>query len=193
MLGQIRELLFVVVAALAVAACGPGRGNLWKKVDPQPFDRELVASEIEQDAQLPLLGLPFRDTLTLQCLKDGAIRLVLSDLSAPVPTTTDPQLVWQPPPVRDMTYVIDWGPTQAITFTREYFDRGLGGGLSYRYVANERVEPRLVPALQAMSRGRSMRRFDMARKPKYALSPKIGAFIQVCHGERRADAEHQTG
>lgn len=179
-------LLVAILTSALLASC-VSRSNPWKSFAPERHDREHVASEIRQNARRPLIGLPFADTLTVQCLKNGTVRMVL-DLSGPVPHTNNPQHVWQPPPVRDMTFRINRGKTQAVTFNREFFDHGLGGGLSYRYVADERSEPRLLAALDAMSRGRSMRRFDMVREPKYVLSPAIGKFVAACHRSARAQS-----
>ncbi len=161
-----------------LAGCAP-QSAPWTRSAPDPHDREAVALEIRQNAQPPLIGLAHPDTLTVQCLRTGAVRMVI-DWRQAMPTTDNPEHAWQPSLARDMTYRINRRAPQTLTFTLEIFERG-NGQLSYRYVADERSEPRLLEALDAMSRGRSMRRFDVIREPRYILSPELGEFVAACH------------
>lgn len=178
-------LVLTILASAFPASCAP-RSAPWKSYAPESHDLGHIASELKQAARPPLIGLPIPDTLAVQCLRSGAVRMVL-DWGAQVPQTNNPEHEWQPPPVREMPFRIDWGPTQTLAFNREIFEHWSGAGrLSYRYVADERSEPRLLKTLDAMSHGRSLRRFDVIRKPKYSLGPEIGEFVAACRRSARA-------
>ena len=180
-------LLLTTLTSALLASCAP-RSTPWKSYVPERHDREHVASELKQAARPPLIGLPHPDTLTVQCLRSGSVRMVL-DWGAQVPQTNNPEHEWQPPAVLDMPFQIDWGPNQTLTFNREIFEHWSGAGrLNYRYVADERSEPRLLETLDAMSHGRSMRRFGVIREPKYFLGPEIGEFVAACRRLARAQS-----
>lgn len=175
-----------ILTGALLASCEPHSAP-WKSSTPDPHDRERVAFEIRQNARPPLIGLAHPDTLTVQCLKSGSVRMVL-DWGAALPKTDNPELAWQPSLARDMTYRINWGPPQTLTFNLEIFEHRLGyGQLNYRYIADERSEPRLLEAIETMSRGHSMRRFDVIREPRYTLSPEVGEFVEACHHSGRPD------